>query len=720
MKIIFTSCMDAERVPEQVIWREIERRLPDVLLLLGDQIYMDWGDLGESSLKKQYLKNKTKGLQAFAREMHRRYEKQWAVPDFQSCIRSLRSRRAPLFVCWDDHDFAWNNSFRQGAADEKHAVPTAIRHVSQRLFKQFEQHLQLNFAQDVYPDLPDNWGESLADDHSEVDQVKRLSSGADAGKPTTPFHLLDTRWYRTSRALSPRTLLGEHSTQRQQLMHAAKLQDGLLIVAGGTPMKHGYLMADDGWASKTDAALNYPEYDELLSIAQRPILYLSGDIHRNAFGGTLMRNNPAGGGALVSSVIQILASGAGIGAYGPVRFQPSFAQLTITSAADGSGTVVPLLLSLDNGSWLETPRAPTLAFTCTAWNQVYAGESYGEPAYVIDAQPLSCITTRARNKPYQASVKVVRDTLEAFDSGAAAIFSKNLRADALCDAAYIAPVVTPISKTSIIISRLNASLDTASMEAVITNAFDHALRAGKKSVVFFIHGMGKTHAQAIEQAYAIRQLYPQCEPIAFTWAAGAEGGGLFAAIGQFATTLANAKQIGIALRQALTTFNSVGKAYPCLKKVVLARSAGSVALSEAVYSGNVDVINNLDAIVLSAPLLSVSAFNIGSSVFKNAICPAWVTVNTRDSILNRADWANLKIGEVLGNTLPTNKVNPRFRYFDFSHATAVNRLHDYVFTPITHAQAVHAALLSGSDPITPLLATGHIAQSTRADTFQVN
>ena len=73
-KIVFTSCMDAERVPTQPVWDRIkDEERPDVLMLLGDQIYMDWGDLGGSEWRKLIQRKLEKGLLAFATEMHRRY-----------------------------------------------------------------------------------------------------------------------------------------------------------------------------------------------------------------------------------------------------------------------------------------------------------------------------------------------------------------------------------------------------------------------------------------------------------------------------------------------------------------------------------------------------------------------------------------------------------------------------------------------------------------------
>ena len=43
MKIAFTSCIDAEDDPRQEVWNRIHALQPDVLLLLGDSVYMDFG-----------------------------------------------------------------------------------------------------------------------------------------------------------------------------------------------------------------------------------------------------------------------------------------------------------------------------------------------------------------------------------------------------------------------------------------------------------------------------------------------------------------------------------------------------------------------------------------------------------------------------------------------------------------------------------------------------
>ena len=88
--------MDAVRAPKQPVWEKIQAEDPDVVMLLGDQIYMDWGDLGESNWK-QFIEahpggtgKKVKGLQVYAEEMHSRYQRQWQVKEFQEFISLKR------------------------------------------------------------------------------------------------------------------------------------------------------------------------------------------------------------------------------------------------------------------------------------------------------------------------------------------------------------------------------------------------------------------------------------------------------------------------------------------------------------------------------------------------------------------------------------------------------------------------------------------------------
>ena len=43
MKIAFTSCIDAIDDPVQPVWERVRALAPDVLVLLGETMYMDYG-----------------------------------------------------------------------------------------------------------------------------------------------------------------------------------------------------------------------------------------------------------------------------------------------------------------------------------------------------------------------------------------------------------------------------------------------------------------------------------------------------------------------------------------------------------------------------------------------------------------------------------------------------------------------------------------------------
>jgi PhoD-like phosphatase len=372
MKIIFTSCTNAEHVTAQAIWDEIERRSPDVLMLLGDNIYMDWGDLGESNLKADAAT--VEGLRDYAISMHSRYKAQWAIANFRQCIRSLHTRNAQIFLTWDDHDFAWNNSFRQGSVDAKHSVPRKVMDVSKRLFEQFKRVLTTPDYSDFYPTMPANWDTSFATDAQGTELTSTFHcQGADI-RFQIPFHLLDTRWYRSNRKKenSPsyqRTILGENSQQSASLMRAIAEPNGLLIVAAGSPLFHTGSIGNDYWASK-DRLPNYPEYDSLLKNAKRPVLYLSGDIHNNNFSGNLQIKKGENYATPPSQVIQILASGAAIKGY-----FPCFSELVLRPETVTAGSVDVTLLHLKSGAWKNKPTVPTLKYTANRWVEFYSALS---------------------------------------------------------------------------------------------------------------------------------------------------------------------------------------------------------------------------------------------------------------------------------------------------------------------------------------------------------
>src|SRR4249919_1095828 len=117
LKIAFGSCFDAVDDQQQTSWNHVAELAPDVLLLLGDTVYMDFG-LGILGSHRPLGWPRKATNEVFARSLYERYRQQWAVPAF----RGLLARGVKVGLTWDDHDFAWNNS--RGAGTAKHfAVP---------------------------------------------------------------------------------------------------------------------------------------------------------------------------------------------------------------------------------------------------------------------------------------------------------------------------------------------------------------------------------------------------------------------------------------------------------------------------------------------------------------------------------------------------------------------------------------------------------------------
>ncbi len=95
MKLIAASCANLHHVNPQPVWFEIQREQPDVLLLLGDNIYLDHDRHSNPNKLRE--------------ELQRLYAAQLAEPHFAALLADLRTRHATLLASYDDHDFLGNN-----------------------------------------------------------------------------------------------------------------------------------------------------------------------------------------------------------------------------------------------------------------------------------------------------------------------------------------------------------------------------------------------------------------------------------------------------------------------------------------------------------------------------------------------------------------------------------------------------------------------------------
>ncbi|KQO24601.1 hypothetical protein [Acidovorax sp. Leaf78] len=685
MKIVFTSCMDAERVADQPIWKRIaEHEQPDVLMLLGDQIYMDWGlGAGATDWRSLIAAKPAAGLTAYAADMHRRYALQWDVASFRELVCGFAGRadRARLLLTWDDHDYAWNNSLGvdgldglDGAGEAyRHGVPARVKAVSRRLFAQFEHQLRTASVGDAYPALPAGWDGPLPAGTADL-----FWSGALGGLQGPPCLLLDTRWHRQARAVGA-SILG--ADQAHALLGAAgEPGAGLLLVAAGTPMAHRYLLSQQGWHA--EGGPSYVEFDGTLRAARRPVLFIGGDVHGNAWSGRL----PCADGT-PSRVVQALSSGAAIGRYGPKRFAPSYGAITVPDTWRTGGAVqLQLWAQSREGSWEPDPPVPALPFDANDWTQPLHAQAQSRVEAAADDQPVAMLAARTRTGAYRGKTAV--SLPQGLDDLNAVYLEQPLQ-----DGHYAEPLHWHVAPDGAAFLHGEADLGRpddwpAATRRLVQSAFDRALeQPGTTSVVLFIHGFGKSPALGLAQAYGLRATYPGCEPILYEWEAG-RGGGVLAVLGGVPRARQGAEGGAFALATVLHAFNLVAAlpAYAGLAKVVLARSAGCLALHHALDRMGVggQRLGHVDRIVLSAPMLKAFEYRRQAGLGGLDV-PVLMTRNRHDQTLRFADWFD-GVGALLGLDETFVPARQSHACVDFSESAGVGSLHDYLLLRINPQQ----------------------------------
>jgi len=270
MKIAFTSCFDASQDPTQEVWLDMLGHQPDVLLLLGDSIYMDfWPHLGRP---------RTLSDAQFAEEMYSRYRRQWGVASFRTLIRAV----AHVGIIWDDHDFAWNGACGTSrkekcdwndelliwqctpTVDEQpyiDVVSDTKKRIAHALFSQFKQVLRTTGHADTYPDMP-LLADMLAMPAHSITEVFNIGE--------VRIILLDTRSFREPMIdpYSPGLLLG---AAQQQWLLAQSQHSGISLICSGTALTRG----SESWDK-------YRDYQWLMEQPLGKAVVLSGDIHKNA------------------------------------------------------------------------------------------------------------------------------------------------------------------------------------------------------------------------------------------------------------------------------------------------------------------------------------------------------------------------------------------------------------------------------------------------------
>jgi Alpha/beta hydrolase of unknown function (DUF900)/PhoD-like phosphatase len=720
MKIIFTSCMDAMQMPVQPIWEKIGSENPDVLLLLGDQIYMDWGisrNKREQCMRlvRDGLKGKQEGLQTYAEDMHNRYAMQWAEPEFRALMRRLREANKKILVCWDDHDFAWNNANGLGDdSDDKDAVvPWQVKHVSKTLFNQFKDRIQNSFAHDEYPDFELQFpiDKGIEKDTSASQGIQEI--GVDLGSKIQ-LALLDERWYRyprSQRSSDSHPLLGE--AQWMELESFLKSNADLKIVAGGLPMKHNYFASHQAWGpSDQGNETAYPEYDMFLAAANTPTLYLAGDIHKNEFAGFLHNSN----GVKNKSLLHICASPAAVPNVFFVKFEPAYGCIEIDEPHRSVSITENML---GNAGWIASTKPP-LSYSTGKWEDGHAVyqipsdldlAQHGKP-YLTDlntTEPdLSVVCRRARTKASRSHGNELRfsqiDTL--FEDNLLNEFENNGSASQTAGSgrSYALNIRANTSAIDFVANDPADERKTGVVQ-VVDAAFERALSSESKTVVLFVHGYNNSFEDSVDSAYALRSIYG-VEPVLLSWPSG-YAASFWDAGYDAKKAYDNSQYIQAALIEILQRFAFLAddERFKNLKQVVLARSYGAQAIQSLFDSKTnanfkdaaIKHFLKIDALVLSQPAIPKEKLEKWITAIPST--PIYVTINKNDFALKWGYRGIHKIWDPLGRHVPneTEPVYGNMHYFDCSQMPGISTQHNFITTtPSADIASLHQALLQAT------------------------
>ncbi len=227
MKLAAASCTKLQQINPQPVWDKIRSEKPDVLLLHGDNVYLEHDHHDDPA--------------QLGDELARLYAAQFAEPAFNALLTDVRGRGGRVVAIYDDHDFLGNNRY---GGDHGPALREAAR---QAFVAAFDPP---RTRDDVYHVL------KLGD----VDLV-----------------VLDQRYYRQSpqvSATSRSAILGEAQWKWFEDAVSSSTARYLAIVSTTTVHTFG----DESWEQ-------YPaSFRRLQTLLQgrRGAFVISGDVHRNA------------------------------------------------------------------------------------------------------------------------------------------------------------------------------------------------------------------------------------------------------------------------------------------------------------------------------------------------------------------------------------------------------------------------------------------------------
>lgn len=275
MKIAIASCFNPINYPNQPVWDHVSAHSPDVLVLLGDSIYLDipwvttFADTVHPSdaTAADFLRH---GLKLYRTQLNEKH--------FARLVGSVPK----TFAIWDDHDFLWN-----GAAGDSLSQTLYRDHIqaSRALFKAYRNALT-NRNPASFPTTDAD--PQLKNPNEPAPGYQMIDLNANIC-----LHLTDGRSFRNKHHL-----LG--SAQRGQISNAMQSRRGNIHILASGIVFNGN--KGERWAGYGE------DYEWLKRLAlEHKILVISGDVHENRIPAPF--KIPGG-----HDILEITSSGAAIGA----------------------------------------------------------------------------------------------------------------------------------------------------------------------------------------------------------------------------------------------------------------------------------------------------------------------------------------------------------------------------------------------------------------------
>ncbi len=247
MKIAFTSCCSIGRPGQssQPVWGIIHAQKPDLVILLGDNVYIgkDGYAVGDELFDTQILEDK--------------YRRQLAEPHFNKLLCDV-----PYLAVWDNHDFGLpGHSFKAGNPHVKRygaEVSTEYRNAARDLFNRYLKYRSVvPYSEHVYCSY------TVSNIKFIMLDVRSLQQDPDDGADATLLGACQEEW-----------LMNELESSTAEIN----------VICSGIP----YAFGKNGWKKHKNW---FRRFNKKLKTVSKPI-FLGGNIHSNEFKQHRLRLDP--------------------------------------------------------------------------------------------------------------------------------------------------------------------------------------------------------------------------------------------------------------------------------------------------------------------------------------------------------------------------------------------------------------------------------------------